>query len=176
MIIFRGTRPFDPGDWRADISIWPFIDRKLGICHEGFRRGARGLIKAIRASDQADVLARSPMLLGHSLGGALAADAAALIEHVSGLMMFNAPCPAGGHLRRALRRRRIPALHWHWRGDIVVDLPKWIGLYEQPVRLTEVGDERDPFEAHSIENFIHPEIYHASNLFSHSCPERFDRL
>ena len=73
VVAFRGTA--SPGDWLADLNIQS-TKRDYGIVHRGFYTAFKAVEPQLRAA-LGGVAGRPIVLTGHSLGGALAAVAAA---------------------------------------------------------------------------------------------------
>jgi pimeloyl-ACP methyl ester carboxylesterase len=105
-VAFRGTVPTNLSDWLRDLDCFPKTNDHMGIFHQGFLNGAMaGLGGTLRALG-----GRGATLVGHSLGGALAALTAALLRvqdlPVARLVTFG--CPR--------------AVLW-WHNDVLKDVP-----------------------------------------------------
>jgi hypothetical protein len=149
VIAIPGTKP-EIGEWLRDFDAMPVWDRKLGICHRGFRDGALELYRAsgLRVRDFS-----GSIIVGHSLGGALALLLAGIltVEHCPpcAVVTFGAPRCGSWKLRRLLRRMPL----WLYRNgdDPVPDVPWLPGLYLHPRALIPVGERAfDPLADHPI--------------------------
>lgn len=149
IIAIRGTTR-DPRDWTRDLSAWPAHDRDLGFCHAGFLAGAWELYWR---SPLADDDFRGAIIVGHSMGGALAILLGAILTTENSLpraiVTFGAPRCASWKVRRLLRE--LPLRLYRNGDDPVPDVPWLPGLYVHPRRLIQIGEAAlDPFNDHHI--------------------------
>ena len=102
VIAIPGTKR-EIGEWLRDFDAWPVWDSALGICHRGFRDGAWGLW---RLSPLADADFYGAIIVGHSLGGALALLLGGILmaERITpaAIVTFGAPRCGSWKLRRLL--------------------------------------------------------------------------
>src|SRR5271154_7004701 len=75
VVAFRGTEPTDFSDWLRDFDAVPIDTKELGICHRGFLTGASLVLPELIERLQGCKF----VITGHSLGGALAIIAGALL-------------------------------------------------------------------------------------------------
>ncbi len=99
VVAFRGTEAgklITGGGWRdvlRDMRAFPWYDSRVGWSHSGFMKGARGVVDC----GLFGLLRRDApvVLVGHSLGGALSINAAAMLQSmgfdIAGVMTFGAP-------------------------------------------------------------------------------------
>ena len=145
-IAFRGTVPSNAKDWVRDLDFCPTWRRRLGWCHRGFVTGAESVLPQIEKSERG----RPLVFTGHSLGGAMALAAAALLVRrcfdVRALVTFGAPRVGGPKLRRVLANVRVT--QYRNGNDPVSDVP-W--PYQHVRRLDLIGQAKlDPISAHSL--------------------------
>ncbi len=166
ILAIRGTVPTIFENVARDLQQWPVWHPQLGIGPQGFSEGADALYRAIadiRTAKGSRLLDLSPVIVGHSLGGALAARVAALML-VNGLpaprqmALFNSPYPGGRKLRGILKK--VPNFtHDRHVGDVVSDVESIFFVYVQPVPFNDVGLWTFPLQAHAIGNFTSEGIY-----------------
>ncbi len=126
IVAFRGTVPTSWDDWFRDFAAWPYRiaeHPRLGMCHEGFLRGAVDILPQLTGVLSA---AKPFAITGHSLGGALAIAAAALLVD-SGLTparltTFGAP-RVGMALGPLLAQ--IEGCRFRHGDDPVPEVPSW---------------------------------------------------
>jgi pimeloyl-ACP methyl ester carboxylesterase len=153
VVAFRGTVPDDLEDWLRDIDALP--ERvpglpAMGWCHAGFLAGGIGLLALFR-----DHLAgKRVVLVGHSLGGALAIIVAGLLTAADTppalVVTFEAPRAGGMRLRQLLANVLIR--QYRFGNDPITELPDMLWLYCHPAHpLTLIGhDEIEPFACHAM--------------------------
>ena len=149
IIAIPGTKR-EIGEWLRDFDAMPILDRDLGICHRGFRNGAWELYR--RSPLTAHDFAGS-VIVGHSLGGALALLLAAICVFIQqpprAVVTFGAPRCGSWKLRRLLRR--VPLRLYRNGDDPVPDVPWLPGLYLHPRALIPIGAPAfDPLADHPI--------------------------
>lgn len=136
VVAFRGTefdKFFSGWGWRdvlRDLRAIPWYDKRVGWSHAGFLKGARGAVDRglfgfLRKSEPV-------VLLGHSLGGALAINAAAMLKNtgfnVESVTTFGAPRTLTKSARKKYIKLRIPTSQYTNRGDPIPDIPcRWWG-------------------------------------------------
>jgi hypothetical protein len=102
VVAFRGTVPDSLEDWLRDFSVIPAWGGPLGEVHDGFFKGASALQEPITEA----IGARPYVLIGHSLGGALAIITAGLLTCYAhaplALVTYGAPRCGGQTLVDAL--------------------------------------------------------------------------
>jgi len=148
VVIPRGTEFggfFSDGGWLdvlRDIRTFPWYSRKLGGCsHSGFYKGARGIVyKGLFGLLRRE---KPILFLGHSLGGALALNAAALLEkegfEVAGVITFGSPRTfTRGLAKKINRKRNYPVWQFKNPEDTITKLPlKWWGFAHLNPMLTD---------------------------------------
>ena len=149
VIAIPGTK-HEIGEWLRDFDAMPILDRDLGICHRGFRNGAWELYRRcpLTAHDFA-----GSIIIGHSLGGALALLLAAICVFIEqpprAVVTFGAPRCGSWKLRRLLSP--IAVRSYRNGDDPVPDVPWLPGVYLHPRRQIEIGTPAvDPIADHHI--------------------------
>ena len=149
VIAIPGTKR-EIGEWLRDLDVLPVCDRDLGICHRGFLRGAW---KLYRRSPLTSHDFAGSVIVGHSLGGALALLLAGIltVEHCPprAVVTFGAPRCGSWKLRRLLDWM---SLRLYRNGDDPVpDVPWLPGVYLHPRALMPIGEPAfDPLADHAI--------------------------
>ena len=149
VIAIPGTKR-EIGEWLRDFDAWPVWDRWLGVCHRGFRDGAWELW---RRSPLASVDFGGAIIVGHSLGGALALLLAGILvaerTPPAAVVTFGAPRCGSWKLRRLLSP--IAVRSYRNGDDPVPDVPWLPGVYLHPRRQIEIGTPAlDPIADHHI--------------------------
>lgn len=148
---FPGTS--DVANAARDAFGLPWYDPVLGWCHVGFLDAARILMLDVAFETDA----KAPIVLvGHSLGGAIAAGIGASFaargRSPAEIVTFNAPRFGSFKFCRALNG--VPITMYRWRGDLVsVEPPWWLG-YRNRVPWTYRGTWKPPLHAHAMTNFV----------------------
>jgi len=151
-VAFRGTVPTSWADWFRDFAAWP--DRiadhpAIGCCHDGFITGAEAILPQLNAA-----LTTPYVLTGHSLGGALAIAAGALLTDCGKpplrLTTFGAP-RVGFSLAKILAP--IDGIRYRPGADPVPEVPSWPYLNDRP--WTHIGEANhlDPIGDHAISRY-----------------------
>lgn len=128
IVSFRGTETdslLDKGGWRdilRDIRFFPWYDERVGWSHAGFLKGARGVVDSCLTDT---LLASVPtVIVGHSLGGALALNAAAILAaegvNIVGCVTFGAPRT---FIRGTVRRFTVPTWQFSNPNDPITHVP-----------------------------------------------------
>ena len=149
VIAIPGTKR-EIGEWLRDLDVLPIYDRNLGICHRGFRDGAWELYR--RSPLSSHDFAGS-VIVGHSLGGALALLLAGIltVEHCPprAVVTFGAPRCGSWKLCHLLNWM---SLRLYRNGnDPVPDVPWLPGVYLHPRALIPIGEpDFDPLADHAI--------------------------
>ena len=149
VIAIPGTK-HEIGEWLRDFDAWPVWDRQLGICHRGFRDGARQLW---RSSPLASMDFGGAIIAGHSLGGALALLLAGILiaerTPPAAVVTFGAPRCGSWKLRRLLSP--IAVRSYRNGDDPVPEVPWLPGIYVHPRPQIEIGTPApDPIADHHI--------------------------
>ena len=142
----------------------------LGLVDSGFLHATDQILAVIMnsglgakeiAGRPLHVFDQTPLLIGHSLGGAEAVLAAArLLEmnyDVEGVVTFNAPHCGGATLRDIVGYLTTELRHG---GDVVSLAPRLFGLYGDVAPPLLYGPWLPAVEAHSISNFLNKDLYH----------------
>jgi hypothetical protein len=155
VIAFRGTVPTSWQDWFRDFAAWPeqLLDHpSLGPCHAGFVSGAEDILPKVRP-----ILwpSRPFAVTGHSLGGALAIAAGAMLMDCglipARVTTFGAP--RVGMAKLAEKLRQIPGRRYRHGDDPVPEVPTWPYLTDRG--WTRIGDPGpDPIGDHAIEKYF----------------------
>ena len=149
VIAIPGTKR-EIGEWLRDFDAWPIWDRRLGVCHQGFRDGAWELWRHAPLSRMSF---GGGIIVGHSLGGALAILLGAImtVERTPprAIVTFGAPRCGSWKLRRLISP--IAVRSYHNGDDPVPDVPWLPGVYVHPRRQIEIGTPApDPISDHHI--------------------------
>ena len=151
-VAFRGTVPEDWEDWFRDAAAWPRRDHPaLGPCHDGFLSGAETIMPQLLSV----LTASKPFALtGHSLGGALAIAAGALLTDgglpPTRLTTFGAP-RVGMRLGQLLAP--IDGLRVRHGNDPVPEVPCW--PYVSDRAWTQIGAPAlNPIDDHLIAGYV----------------------
>lgn len=156
IVAFRGTKPNDIEDWFRDFSAWPHEDKEfpgLGYCHTGFLTGAVAIFPDLKKL----VEGKKFILVGHSLGGALAVATAGLFRigliTPDRLETFGAPSVGFNDLTKLTSP--IPGNRWVDSDDPVPSLL----LYYQDRIATRIGHPRlNPIHSHLIDIGYMPDL------------------
>jgi pimeloyl-ACP methyl ester carboxylesterase len=151
-VAFRGTVPTNLSDWLRDLDCFPKVNDDLGILHQGFLNGAmaglQGTLQALGG--------RGATLVGHSLGGALAALTAALMltsgHPVVRLVTFGCPRTTLWTHRDVLAD--IPGHRFVRILDPVPGVPPLFKHYTPLETRLMDGLRQDPIENHSITRYV----------------------
>jgi hypothetical protein len=137
-------------DIMDDISFFPSLTRRLGVVPRGFYQATRDLIaERIWWPEIAN-----SVIVGHSLGGAVALMLAALGVHRNArpalVLTFGAPRVGFRKISNLLSR--VFVIQYKLGNDPVPDLPP---LYQHPRSLIHLGGPCiDPFECHKLGSYI----------------------
>ena len=147
VVAFRGTEFSDMletnGFWDVirDLRAIPWYDKRVGWSHAGFLKGARGVVdKGLYGLLRRD----EPILvLGHSLGAALALNAAVMLESmgfmVDGVIGVGSPRTFLKGTAKKVRKYGLPVWEFCNHGDPVTHLPfSWWGF--DHVNRIQIGD------------------------------------
>lgn len=148
---FKGTDPANIRDWIRDLDALPIYHSQLGYCHRGFLTGAEAALPLLLAKLPKD---KPVLLIGHSLGGALAIDTTALLV-LAGITplqctTFGAPRTAiGAELGQVIAQ--VPGDRWDDGNDPVPGLPPG---FAHDRKLTQIGTQMlDPIDAHMLDRY-----------------------
>ncbi len=168
VVAFRGTEAgklISGGGWRdvlRDIRAFPWRDKRVGWSHAGFLKGAKGVVDC----GLFGLLRRGKpvVLVGHSLGGALAINAAAMLHsmgfNVAGVMTFGAPRTFTKGTADKWRRR-VPVWEFSNPGDPVPDVPfKFFGYRH----INEILTARKADGYSALNNHMLPFYYEAFGI------------
>lgn len=130
VVAFRGTEAgnlITGGGWKdvlRDMRAFPWWSARVGWSHSGFLKGARGVVDC----GLFGILRRDipVVLVGHSLGGALSINAAAMLHtmgfNVVGVMTFGSPRTFTKGTADKWRQR-LPIWEFSNAGDPIPDVP-----------------------------------------------------
>jgi len=114
----------------SDLRVFPWYDKRVGWSHAGFLKGAKGLVEhALIGMLDRDL----PIILtGHSLGGAIAINAALLLHaegfDISAVVTFGAPRTLLRSSKDRFGKAAIPVYEYSNPGDPVPNVPmRWFG-------------------------------------------------
>ncbi len=152
VVAFRGTVPTNWADWWRDFQAWPHAARDhpdLGPCHDGFLSGVEAIWPLLRPL----LVDRRVVVTGHSLGGALALVAGALLASAGArpvqLATFGAPKAGGAKLASLLHA--VPGEQYRNGNDPVPDVPAMWFVYQHTRKLNEIGAPCvDPVACHAL--------------------------
>lgn len=156
VVIPRGTEFsgfFDEGGWRdviRDLRTIPWRSKTIGgWSHAGFYKGARGIVeKGLFGLLRKDV---PTLFMGHSLGGALALNAAALLHkqgfNVAGVLTFGVPRTFTKGTAKKIKKM-FPVWEFSNPGDPVPDVPFRFWRYRH---INEIYTDRER-DGYSISN------------------------
>ena len=150
-IVFRGSE--SEQDWLRDFEASPVMHPQLGMVEDGFLKGMQDVFRWLRVSGPP-----TPIITGHSLGGAHAVILAALYTANDilwqELVTFGCPRPGYQALRNLLRGHNMTA--YRNGNDVVPTVPRaflwW--AYRSYTNWTHIGEGDDPISDHLIENYI----------------------
>jgi triacylglycerol lipase len=158
VVAFRGSVTAE--DWARDFICAPIVDRQdpqLGSCHAGFLDGAESVVAAITGA----VGSGQFYLTGHSLGGALALGAGALLvcagKSPVAIVTFGAPRFGMAKFVAALQP---VAVRQYRRGNdpvplVPFDVLPLLRFLNARDPLIAIGEaQRDPFACHAIEGYV----------------------
>ena len=151
VVAIPGTDPDCLADWLRDLDAVPVWRDGVGYCHRGFLDGALLVLPWLRG------LPAPLTLAGHSMGGAIAILAAALLRAadvpVAGVVTFGAPRAGGAVVKHLLAD--IPVRQFRHAGDPVPEVPCLPGVLEHVVALTEIGvASLDPLADHAVGGYV----------------------
>ena len=151
VVAFPGTDPGCVADWLRDLDAVPVWRDGVGYCHRGFLDGALLVLPWLRG------LPPGLTLTGHSMGGAIAILAAALLRAadvpVAGVVTFGAPRAGGAVVKHLLAD--IPVRQFRHAGDPVPDVPCLPGVLEHVRPLTEISvGSLDPLADHAVGGYV----------------------
>jgi predicted lipase len=151
-VAFRGTVPSSWTDWFRDFAAWPnrIADHPaLGFCHDGFISGAEAILPQLNAA-----LSGPYVLTGHSLGGALAIAAGALLTDCGRpplrLTTFGAP-RVGMNLTKILMT--IEGSRYRHGSDPIPEVPSWPYLNDRPWTHIGQANHLDPIGDHAVSRY-----------------------
>ena len=136
VVSFRGTEArklITGGGWidvLRDLRTIPWYDKRVGWSHAGFLKGAQGVVdKSLFGLLKRD---RPIIFTGHSLGGALSINAAAILQSegfkVSAVVTFGAPRTLTKGASKRFSSSGINIWEFSNKGDPVPDVPfRWWG-------------------------------------------------
>jgi hypothetical protein len=151
IISVRGTVPTNLANWLRDFNMIP-IACDFGYCHAGFLHGAINLFPLVSA-----VISGEYILLGHSLGGAVAILLGALLIQAgkppSRLVTFEAPRVGGSRLAQMYVDREVT--QYRYGNDPVTEVPFLPCVYEHLRDFDHIGKAMiDPIQCHFISRTI----------------------
>lgn len=151
IIAWRGTDPDSFRDWLRDLDGLPETHLELGICHRGFLTAAIASLSWVTSTVKAH---GSVILVGHSLGAAIAALTAAILVTSSSIQVprvVTFGCPRVGlwGVRRALKG--VACARYVHGNDIVPDVPSFFEHHcEAVIKLRTGGRFDDPIVNHGM--------------------------
>lgn len=137
IVSFRGTETdglIDQGGWKdviRDLRAFPWFSSRVGgFSHAGFFKGARGIVD--KGLYGALSRKRPTLLVGHSLGGAIAVNCAAILYsegfNIGGVITFGSPRTLTKGSVGVFKNRGIPIDQYSNPGDPIPHVPfKWWG-------------------------------------------------
>ncbi len=152
---FTGTT-HDGDDIITDMRVFPWYDRDLGWCHSGFLKTTRQIFDLLVMRLNAEH-ALQVTLTGHSLGGARAQVAAAMLYHRGEYMTADLEVVTFGSPKVFNEPHRamcgIAQRRYVYGRDVVPRLPKgpWWNHYGSKIKL---GTKGGPLTDHRIRNYV----------------------
>ena len=116
ILVFRGTEPDDPEDFRTDLRVWLTDAAGAGRVHRGFKAA----LDLVWEDVAAHLRGRRPWFTGHSLGAALATLSAARHGGGAGLYTFGSPRVGDAAFRDSIP---CPAFRVVNNNDLVCRVP-----------------------------------------------------
>ena len=152
IVAFRGTEPTSLDDWLRDFDALPIDTLKIGICHEGFLTGAEAVLDFLLAQ----LRGKQFVVTGHSLGGALAIAATALlvVNGVIPLKLTTFGAPNVG-IADTLEKILAPVEGSRYRNgnDPVPLVPFWPFVSDRPQ--VQIGEPLlDPIADHMLDKYL----------------------
>ena len=151
IVAIRGTEfdftEFDFEDILRDIRVAPWWSEELGrFCHSGFLKAARDVVPIVNE------LSGSVVLTGHSLGGAIARIAGAILERNIPIVTFGEPRSIFGIPDNPIN----PISRRFVNGEDCVPSHPWpIWGYRHQAPIIRIGKKLgNKFEDHKVSNYI----------------------
>jgi len=185
ILAIRGTEG-EAQDVISDLSVywspWTTEDGRSLLLHHGFAQAARGVVKLVKSTFERDC----PIYLtGHSLGGAVASIAAAMLFdqgwNISGVATFGSPRPGDRSFSRWLDRQPIKVIRVVRAWDPVTAVPFLLWGFRHVgglVYLFPGGSSLEPSwwlrARHRISGIFRPKEYgrhHAMAGYLAGCPD-----
>lgn len=153
VIAVRGTIPDSLQNWIRNIDALPSFEHpQLGVCHSGFMGAADGLMPLLAPH----IAGRNVMVTGHSLGGAIAIDLAALLKIAGNppVAVVAFEPPRVGMEKMALFLATVDGVIYRFGDDPVPEVPMW--PYRHPWQpIVAIGHSLpDPISCHDISGVI----------------------
>jgi triacylglycerol lipase len=152
IVAFRGTEPTDISDWIRDFDAIPIDTKELGICHRGFYTGASLVLPELIDRLQGCKF----VITGHSLGGALAILAGALLafNNLIPLQLTTLGAPnisVGDRVKKFLNN--TPGYRYRNGNDPVPLIPTW--PYGIDREHTQIGQPLlNPISDHMLDQYL----------------------
>jgi predicted lipase len=162
VIAFRGTETkslISKGGWEdivRDLRVFPSYDKRVGLAHSGFLKGARAVVD----EHLSKFFGRSAQLTitGHSLGGGLAVCAAIMLKsmgyNVQELVTFG--CPRAVWVSALGKLDGVKVTQYRHGHDFVTTVPWKMWGYRHMAKNTQLGTRgpRRNWDDHDIDLYI----------------------
>ena len=144
-----------------DLRFFPWYDKRVGWSHAGFLKGAQGLVdKGLFGMLDRD---KPIVLTGHSLGGAISINAAAILKsldfNVVAVCTFGAPRTLMKSAAKRFNTVGIAIAEFSNAGDPIPDLPNSMWGY------THINEVHTPREAKGYSIFRNHRLEHYGESF-----------